>query len=100
MNIYTHLTSLKQNVVQKMRDVQVNRFQSEERKTRIKRHTGESKMVKIEVGKLKIDDLFEYKGVIYEVMYIAGWSVRCRYVNDKSLTDLYCDFSIHTIVEI
>ena len=23
-------------------------------------------MVKIEVGKLKIDDLFEYKGVIYE----------------------------------
>lgn len=36
-------------------------------------------MVKIEVGKLKIDDLFEYKGVIY----MAGWSVRCRYVNDK-----------------
>lgn len=106
MNIYTHLTSLKQNVVQKMRDVQVNRFQSEERKTRIKRHTGESKMVKIEVGKLKIDDLFEYKGVIYEVMYIAGWSVRCRYVNDKcnygTWLDyhLYCDFSIHTIVEI
>lgn len=41
-------------------------------------------MGKIEVGKLKRDDLFEYKGVIYEVMYMAGWSVRCRYVNDKS----------------
>lgn len=84
MNIYTRLTNLKQNVVQKMRDVQVNRFQSEERKTRIRRHTGESKMGKIEVGKLKRDDLFEYKRVIYEVMYIAGWSVRCKYVNDKS----------------
>lgn len=31
------------------------------------------------MGKLKIDDLFEYKGVIY----MTGWSVRCEYVNDK-----------------
>ena len=80
MNIYTRITNLKQNGVQKMIDVQVNRFQSEERKTRITRHTGESKMGKREVGKLKRDDLFEYKGVIY----MAGWSVRCKYVNDKS----------------
>ena len=79
-----------------MRDVQVNRFQSEERKTRIRRHTGESKMGKIKVGKLNPGDLFECRGVIY----MTGWSVSCRYVNDKSLTDLYCDFSIHTIVEI
>ena len=57
-------------------------------------------MGKIRVGKLNPGDLFEYRGVIYEVIYMAGWSVRCRYVNDKSLTDLYCDFSIHTIVEI
>lgn len=62
-------------------------------------------MGKIEVGKLKIDDLFEYKGVIYEVIYMAGWSVRCRYVNDKCNYGtwwdyLYCDFSIYTIVEI
>lgn len=87
MNIYTRLTNLKQDVVQKMRDVQVNRFQSEERKTRIR------------------DDLFEYKGVIYEVMCMTGWSVRCRYVNDKCNYGtwwdyLYCDFSVHTIVEI
>lgn len=40
-------------------------------------------MGKIKVGKLNPGDLFEYKGVIY----MAG-------------TDLYCDFSIHTIVEI
>nr|DAL32152.1 MAG TPA_asm: hypothetical protein [Caudoviricetes sp.] len=62
-------------------------------------------MGKIKVGKLNPGDLFEYKGVIYEVMYIAGWSVRCKYVNDKSRYGtwwdyLYCDFSIHTIVEI
>lgn len=57
-------------------------------------------MGKIKVGKLNPGDLFEYRGVIYEVIYMAGWSVRCGYVNDKSLTDLYCDFSIHTIVEI
>ena len=36
---------------------------------------------------------------------MAGWSVRCRYVNDKCNYGtwwdyLYCDFSIHTIVEI
>ena len=37
-------------------------------------------MGKIEVGKLNRDDLFEYKGVIY----MTGWSVRCRYVNDKN----------------
>ena len=80
MNIYTHLTSLKQNVVQKMRDVQVNRFQSEERKTRIRRRTGESKMGKIKVGKLNPGDLFECRGVIY----MTGWSVRCGYVNDKN----------------
>lgn len=62
-------------------------------------------MGKIEVGKLNRDDLFEYKGVIYEVIYMAGWSVRCRYVNDKCNYGtwwdyLYCDFSIYTIVEI
>lgn len=62
-------------------------------------------MGKIEVGKLNRDDLFEYKGVIYEVIYMAGWSVHCRYVNDKCNYGawwdyLYCDFSIYTIVEI
>lgn len=58
-------------------------------------------MGKIKVGKLNPGDLFEYRGVIY----MAGWSVRCRYVNDKCNYGtwwdyLYCDFSIHTIVEI
>jgi hypothetical protein len=63
-------------------------------------------MSKVKVGKLNRGDLFKYKGVIYEVIYMAGWSVRCRYVNDKcnygTWLDyhLYCDFSIHTIVEI
>lgn len=58
-------------------------------------------MGKIKVGKLNPGDLFECRGVIY----MAGWSVRCRYVNDKCNYGtwwdyLYCDFSIHTIVEI
>lgn len=62
-------------------------------------------MPKVKVEKLNCGDLFEYKGVIYEVMYMTGWSVRCRYVNDKYRYGdwwkyLYCDFSIHTIVEI
>lgn len=74
MNIYTHLTSLKQNVVQKMIDVQVNRFQSEERKTRIRRHTGESKMGKIEVGKLKIDDLCIFTEPEYRLYSVEFFS--------------------------
>ena len=37
-------------------------------------------MGKIKVGKLNRGDLFEYKGVIY----MTGWSVRCKYVNDKN----------------
>jgi hypothetical protein len=58
-------------------------------------------MGKIKVGKLNPGDLFEYRGVIY----MTGWSVSCRYVNDKCNYGtwwdyLYCDFSIHTIVEI
>ncbi len=63
-------------------------------------------MSKVKVGKLNRGDLFKYKGEIYEVMYMTGWSVCCRYVNDKcnygTWLDyyLYCDFSIHTIVEI
>ena len=73
--VYNHLS-----VLPLKRDVTKRTSPSEERKTRIRRHTGESKMGKIEVGKLNRDDLFEYKGVIY----MTGWSVRCRYVNDKN----------------
>lgn len=39
-------------------------------------------MSKVKVGKLNRGDLFKYKGAIYEVMYMTGWSVCCRYVND------------------
>ena len=47
------------------------------------------------MGKINPGDLFECRGVIY----MAGWSVRCMYVNDW-WNYLYCDFSNYTKVEI
>lgn len=60
-------------------------------------------MEKVEVGTLDIDELFEYRGVIYEVLYKTDYCVRCQYPNDKYRYGdiwkyLYTEFSLWTKV--
>lgn len=38
---------------------------------------------KVEVGTLDMGELFEHRGVIYEVLYKTDYCVRCQYPNDK-----------------
>lgn len=40
-------------------------------------------MNKVEVGTLDMGELFEHRGVIYEVLYKTDYCVRCQYPNDK-----------------
>lgn len=40
-------------------------------------------MNKVEVGTLDENELFEHRGVIYEVLYKTDYCVRCQYPNDK-----------------
>lgn len=40
-------------------------------------------MEKVEVGTLDEHELFEYRGVIYEILYKTDYCVRCQYPNDK-----------------
>lgn len=49
-------------------------------------------MEKVEVGTLDIDELFEYKGVIYEVLYKTDYCVRCQYPNDKYRYGDWCEY--------
>ena len=62
--------------------------------------------MKIKAANLKVGDIFEYRGVMYEVLAIRTWSVFCQYVNNlygkQWFADkyLYCDISKHTKVEI
>lgn len=58
-------------------------------------------MEKVEVGTLDMDELFEHRGVIYEVLYKTDYCVRCRYPNDKyrygsGWKYLYTEFSLWT----
>lgn len=60
-------------------------------------------MEKVEVGTLDIDELFEPREVIYEVLYKTDYCVRCKYPNDKyRYRDiwkyLYTEFSLWTKV--
>ena len=43
-------------------------------------------MNKVEVGTLDENELFEYRGTIYEVLYKTDYCVRCQYPNDKYRT--------------
>lgn len=59
--------------------------------------------MKVEEGTLDRDDLFEYRGVIYEVLYKTDYCVRCQYPNDKYRYGdiweyLYTEFSLWTKV--
>lgn len=58
-------------------------------------------MNKVEVGTLDGHELFEHKGIIYEVLYKTDYCVRCKYPNDKyRYRDirkyLYTEFSLWT----
>lgn len=56
-------------------------------------------MEKVEVGTLDEHELFEYRGVIYEILYKTDYCVRCQYPNDKyryrdKWKYLYTEFSL------
>ena len=56
-------------------------------------------MEKVEVGTLDEHELFEYRGIIYEVLYKTDYCVRCQYPNDKyryrdKWKYLYTEFSL------
>lgn len=58
-------------------------------------------MEKVEVGTLDGHELFEHRGVIYEVLYKTDYCVRCQYPNDKYCYGdkweyLYTEFSLWT----
>lgn len=60
-------------------------------------------MKKVEVGTLDSHELFEHRGVIYEVLYKTDYCVRCQYPNDKyryrdKWKYLYTEFSLWTKV--
>lgn len=60
-------------------------------------------MEKVEVGTLDRHELFEHRGVIYEVLYKTDYCVRCQYPNDKyryrdMWEYLYTEFSLWTKV--
>lgn len=58
----------------------------------------------IKISNLKVGDLFEHKGTMYEIVRKDKWSSYCRYVNDhykESWVDyLYCNFSNYTKVNV
>lgn len=53
----------------------------------------------MKLANAKVGDIFEYKGVMYEVISVNKWDVTCAYINDLydkiRYTDkyLYCNFS-------
>lgn len=60
-------------------------------------------MKEVEVGTLDENELFEHRGVIYEVLYKTDYCVRCKYPNDKyryrdKWEYLYTEFSLWTKV--
>lgn len=59
-------------------------------------------MNRVEVGILDKNELFEHKGVIYEVLYKTNYCVRCQYPNDKyrygDRKYLYTEFGLWTKV--
>ena len=65
-------------------------------------------MLKKKICNLKEGDLFQYKGIIYEVWIKRQLETMCRYVNEHASTGyyggyseyLYCSFSNYTMVAI
>jgi hypothetical protein len=55
-------------------------------------------MNKVEVGTLDENELFEHRGVIYEVLYKTDYCVRCQYPNDKYRYGVYGNISIPSLV--
>ena len=60
---------------------------------------------KEKICNLKEGDLFQYKGIIYEVYRKGKWTTECRYPNDSYMRGmyseyLYCSFSNYTMVAI
>ncbi len=55
----------------------------------------------IKLSRLKVGDIFCYRGVIYEVVIKNAWTTTCRYANDaKTPKYMYCDFNNYIKVEI
>ena len=55
-------------------------------------------MNKVEVGTLDENELFEYRGTIYEVLYKTDYCVRCQYRYGGMWKYLYTEFSLWTKV--
>lgn len=55
-------------------------------------------MKKVEAGTLDENELFEHRGVIYEVLYKTDYCVRCKYRYRDKWEYLYTGFSLWTKV--